>query len=269
MLKRWIAGSRLPFFLYLKWQRLQSPKIVAQTAKFWREARNRHAGRRGFVIGNGPSLRISDLAALENEITIASNKIYLAFDQVSWRPNYFSCADWIVWSKIQHEVPKRFKQPLLLSTFGLETFPQDGIMLRNLGLFHSGAEGFSFDSEKGQYGGYTVTYNNLQTAVHLGLNPIYLIGCDHYYQGEEDAKVEKALVAHSGRSNHFIANYRAPGEIVNMAPIREMNAAFECARRACHSAGIQILNATRGGHLDIFPRVDLDAVLADERRSAQ
>jgi hypothetical protein len=48
------------------------------------------------VIGNGPSLRPEDLDRLGSEITFASNKIYLVFDQIAWRPSYYSVCDPLV-----------------------------------------------------------------------------------------------------------------------------------------------------------------------------
>ena len=58
--------------------------------------RNCHAGRRAFVIANGPSLRVEDLDLLRNEITFASNKIFLAFDSTPWRPTYYFASDNLV-----------------------------------------------------------------------------------------------------------------------------------------------------------------------------
>ena len=37
-----------------------------------------HRGRRAVIVGNGPSLNVADLERLKDEITFASNKIYLA-----------------------------------------------------------------------------------------------------------------------------------------------------------------------------------------------
>jgi hypothetical protein len=57
-----------------------------------------------------------------------------------------------------------------------------------------------------------------------------------------------------------LPNYRSPGEVVNPAPIAEMTRSYERARRFGRSNGIEILNATRGGHLETFPRVAFDAL---------
>ena len=97
-------------------------------------------------------------------------------------------------------------------------------------------------------------------AVHLGLNPIYLIGCDHSYPGEVNVVHGQKVVAPT-TSSHFLPNYRQPGEIVNAAPIEVMNEAFQCAREYAESHGIRILNATRGGKLEVFERCDLDSLI--------
>ena len=80
-------------------QRIINPGLVKKSIEFWSENKNLYAGKRGFVICNGPSLKIADLDKLENEICIASNKIYLAFDQTKWRPNFLTIADKILWKK--------------------------------------------------------------------------------------------------------------------------------------------------------------------------
>jgi hypothetical protein len=48
------------------------------------------------VIGNGRSLKVEDLGRVRDEITFASNKGNLAFDETSWRPTYYSVSDVLV-----------------------------------------------------------------------------------------------------------------------------------------------------------------------------
>ena len=98
-----------------------------------------------------------------------------------------------------------------------------------------------------------MTYVNLQLAVHLGLNPIYLIGCDHYYSENPEATAMNPIEEESA-SNHFVKGYRHKGEIVNPAPINFLNFGYAHASAYAKREGIEIINATRGGHLEIFPR---------------
>jgi hypothetical protein len=116
----------------------------------------------------------------------------------------------------------------------------------------------SDDAVEGFHGGSTVTYENLQLAMHLGLNPIYLIGCDHYYRGESSVAQGQEVEAIS--INHFHPEYRSKGESVSPASIDLMTNSYEHARFFAEKNGYQIYNATRGGHLEVFERKDFDAI---------
>jgi len=236
-------------------------RICWRSNTYWRELHGKYRGRRGFVIGNGPSLRISDLTRLKDEVCIASNKVYLAYPETPWRPTLLTCADRLVWEKIRGEIHQHSDRIHLLSTLKVGPVKAEVVLIRNRCGFQGHRDGFATDILQGAFGGRTVTYTNLQIAAHLGLNPIYLIGCDHYYRGEAVARKEGEKVVHEGGMNHFVKNYRQPGEIVNSAPIEQMTAAFENAFRVASAAGIEIRNATRGGYLEAFPRVDLDHLL--------
>lgn len=260
-LRSYAHDSRLCYDMVWMGFRVFNPTLASSSIKWWRENHKRHAGRRGFVIGNGPSLKIADLDRLRGEVCIASNKIYLAYPQTEWRPDYVTCSDKIVWEKIQPDLPGRVAQIFFLSTMDPALASVPGVVFRHRGSFRADRQGFSLDSAEGQYGGRTVTYHNLQMAVHLGLNPIYLIGCDHYYQGEAGTDQRGVAIEHQGANNHFVPNYRQPGEKVNNAPIGEMTAAYEHAARVCAEKGIAVYNATRGGHLEAFPRCAFDEVI--------
>ena len=236
---------------------------------YFNSIRNIHQGRRGFVIGNGPSLKPSDLSKIRNEVSIASNLIYLIFDQTDWRPNYVTVVDRLVWDKL-HSIASRHYRSLIIAG-GLDPAKTDCLTYTMFSNGHAPSYSysassnsfdwpFSADLSKGVWGGSTVTYENLQLAVHLGLNPIYLIGCDHYYQGESSA-VEGVPVTHSVK-NHFSDAYRSVGEKVNPAPIGNMTRAYEIAQSFALSRGIEIVNATRGGYLEVFPRCDFDNIFS-------
>ena len=236
---------------------------VAMSADYWRSLKGIHAGRRGFVIGNGPSLTMADLECLKDELSIASNKIYLAFDQVQWRPSYYTICDNLVWLKLRDQIGRNINKvhiPAYLNGIPWRMRRQTNVWrtLSSQGRA-DGLRGFSDDAEVGLYGGGTVTYEYIQLAVHLGLNPIYIIGCDHYYSNEADVTQDEAIEVVDG-SNHFIKGYRKPGEKVNPAVFEVMNAAYQSARKYSDESGVEIYNATRAGHLEAFKRVDFDSL---------
>jgi hypothetical protein len=241
-------------------------KRVAKSRSYFASIKGKFAGQRGFVIGNGPSLKLADLEKIKDEVTLAANKVYLAFDKVSWRPNFVTVVDALVWSKVQNEIWNHHDAvlipsylPELAGAGGLaKTFKALGDASKPVGAGQKLP--FSDDLSIGAFGGYTVTYENLQLAVHLGLNPIYIIGCDHFYKGETKL-APNTPIATKDANNHFLPGYRAPGEIVNPATIDEMDASFLQARRFAESRGIRIINATRGGSLEVFERDDFDRIV--------
>jgi len=219
-----------------------------------------HQGRRGFVIGNGPSLAMEDLTRIENEISIASNLIYLAYGETPWRPSYVTVIDNLVWQKIAAETHFYYSIVIIPDNLSPEISRSITYQFRHIGHapFVSGKIAFSSDVNEGLFGGSSVTYTNLQLARHLGLNPVYLIGCDHYYKEVKDIK-EGIPVRHTSQ-NHFSEKYRAKGELVNPAPIENMTKSYQVAQRYCEESDFRIFNATRGGHLEVFPRVSLDEI---------
>ena len=231
---------------------------------YWQGLANKHAGQPCFVIGNGPSLKVSDLSRLKGFTTIASNKIFLAFEETDWRPSYYTIGDPILWEKISSEICGRFDfvhSPDYLTKKGnLDNFVTWRSLWPNE-LDVKEPSKFSANGAWGFFGGHTITFENLQFAAHLGCNPIYIIGCDHYYAGEKGVALDQ-VVAAGAACNHFHKDYRAEGEVVNSAPIERMNQAYRAARLFSDRSGVKIYNATRGGELEAFERVDLDEVLA-------
>lgn len=244
-------------------------KLLNVSCKYFDNTRGMYTGRRGFVIGNGPSLRIEDLNRLQGEICLAANKIYLAFNQTSWRPQFLTVADPLLLIKI-HNIIHRYFRAIHIPEYVMHVGCKCKLYVyRHLGNpNHPDAAYFSSNLGQGAFGGHTVTYDNLQLAAHLGLNPIYIIGCDHYYGGEVDVKPDCPV--HAGDvQNHFIDGYRQPGELVNPAPIAEMQLAYQCASAFCEQSGLKIFNATRGGFLDVFPRADFDSLFGGDGNETQ
>lgn len=232
---------------------------------YFQSLKNSQKGKRGFVIGNGPSLKLPDLECLQDEVTIASNKIYLAFDQVKWRPSYYTVVDPIVWSKIYDIAPMHFKRIHIPQRLARQNRTPECMVWRERGRAGNvplPSPHFSTNFSQGVYAGATVTVENIQLAFHLGLNPIYIIGCDHFYSGEENVRKDQAIET-SGQNNHFIKNYREKGEVVNPAPIEIMNQAYAEMSKFSAQSDTKILNATRGGYLDQFKRVRFDSLFQD------
>jgi uncharacterized Rossmann fold enzyme len=247
---------------------------VPTNSQQWRirQLRNRHRGRRAFILGNGPSLHIADLGRLHGEITFASNKIYLAFDQTSWRPTYYSVYDLLVAENNREVIQSlnlvhihgSFVRPILGMDRGY-LYIED---LPNRMDLSPPVFGFSENMFIGAYGGYSVIYLQLQLAYYMGIRQIYLMGVDFSFnvpasiQTESVTELGEQVLRSANEVNHFHPDYRKPGESWTMPKLEYQRQAFAQARQALENAGGALYNASRRTELDVLDRVDFDEVLA-------
>lgn len=89
----------------------------------------------------------------------------------------------------------------------------------------------------------------IQIAVYMGFNPLYLIGCDLNYRSDTERDL-----------NHAAPYIRpANGDAAANNPVHIQ--AHEISLAACKARGVEIYNATEGGALDVYERVDLMELL--------
>ncbi len=226
--------------------------------RYWKSLKGKYNNQIGFVIGNGPSLKINDLTEIYKGkyISIASNKIYLAFNQTLWRPTIYTVTDGLIWTNINNKLDKFFNVIHINKNLNNK---KNTILTR----YWTSLPPFSFSSDisKGINGGYSVTFENLQIAIYMGLNPIYLIGCDHSYVNDKNDVSGEVECNSDIDKNHFILNYTEKGEIVDYAPIDKVTKSFLIAREYAENNEIQVFNATRGGKLEVFPRIKFDEIM--------
>ena len=262
--RRWLAFGH----------RCLNARGIALTANDRRIAalKDIHHGRRCFIIGNGPSLRIEDLARLKDEITFACNKIYLAFDQTPWRPTYYSVLDVLVaehnWAAISALKLRKIFHEAVRPYFKDAT---DVIWLKGLAMPRVAGDyqgEFSTSVLNGVYGGWTVLYPQIQLAFFMGIREIYFIGLDFSFDipkstGRTCRSGE--ILEHQGETNHFHPDYRKPGETWTVPLLDLQYKAFSAADRTFKKHGGRIFNASRNTALDIFPTVNFDDII--NRRS--
>ncbi len=229
--------------------------------------RNKHLGKRCFIIGNGPSLTAEDLDKLRFEYTFASNKIYLLFDKTMWRPTYYSCEDTLVVEQFADEILNIEKTTKIFPTHFLHFIERnDRCHFIDLHYDNNLVENdaweernFSCDLSRGIHWGSTITYSMMQMAAAMGFKEIYLLGLDHQYVLPKK-QVHNFYIA-EGETNHFCKEYRVPGEKWHAPRLKVLERSYAYAKEACHNVGITIYNASRKSALDIFEKVNLDDIL--------
>ncbi len=210
--------------------------------------------KRCFIVGSGPSLTIQQLETIKNEVSFGANRIYKLFNRTNWRPKYYVIQD--AYDPTPKENYKKLRvEHLFVSDY---YWRENGMLNKKAICFHTFRNirqkkeiMFSEDIANIIYTASTVTYTMIQIAVYLGFKEIYLIGMDHTYANETNDKGE--VVSKKNIKSHVFEDER-PNEVV--ANISYMEEAYNTARKYCDKNGIKIYNATIGGKLEVFERVD-------------
>lgn len=226
-----------------------------------------HVGQRCFVIGNGPSLTTDDLEALAGEVTFGSNRIYALFGKTSWRPTYYVAVDREFIAQEAASIPEMGLAEAFVNLTPASSALRDTprvTMLNKRPRYYSvhkyTTDNIFYSREPWRCvaEGYTVTYTCLQLALYMGFSDIYLIGMDHTYTHWVDG--EGRLHVQEGVEDHC---YDDPvGALINPQYKEGVEFAYRVARYHAEDRGVRIVNATRGGALEVFEREDLDDVLA-------
>ena len=242
---------------------IRLPDLPAATLHPWRrESRKRlaalkdiHTGERCFIIGNGPSLRATGLKKLRNEFTFGLNRIYLLFPELGFTTTYFLSMNDLVIEQCAAEIlalpiPKfltwrsrRFLSPTQDTHFLYTTY--------------TGPK-FACDAAGRLWEGATVTYVALQLAYHMGFEKVILIGVDHNFVTKGDAN--KTITSQGDDPNHFDPNYFGKGFKWQLPDLETSERAYRMAKAAYEADGREVLDATIGGKLTVFPKVDYDGL---------
>lgn len=227
--------------------------------------KNVYAGKRCFLLGNGPSLKVQDIDRLfqNNDICFAANKIYLIFDQTLWRPDFYFFIDDSFLESSQYHVSQMTDIKKILPK-GITTekniyFPNSIYYNLRWKKFHNDNPEFSSNPLDIIYWGSTVIYSMIQFAVYMGFRSIYLLGVDADYSVFQE-KPSDDLIVTDGVNSHFDVNYYQKGELHYPPNVQRHLKAYSAALQYCEKGGYKIMNASKGGKLEIFDRVDFDSL---------
>jgi hypothetical protein len=239
---------------------------------------NRHWGQRAWIIGNGPSLRGMDLSPLANEYTFGSNRVYLGFDEFGFHTTYLSAsARWII--RQFGEEMSQTKSQVFMSHLYARQHPElphtvTTFLSRRRACFGTHPLLWGF------HDGGTVTYTSMQLAFYLGFTEVILIGVDHSFvetgtaaaevmpQADDDPR-PATVVSGGDDPNHFLPNYFGKGVKWTLPAWQQMESSYAMARDQYAAAGRIIVDATVGGKLTIFPKVDYMDVISPPSTQAR
>ena len=234
--------------------------------------RDRHRGQRCFVIGNGPSLKHQDLSRLSDEVTFGVNAFYqhpLARDRRL--PTYYFLSDPSYFDgSIDLEEFSHLQKAIGPTPIFLPHYAKDFITstraLPAEQLYYLATCGGLEDRWRARPdltrtipGAQTVVQLAILAAMYMGCSPIYLLGLDHdwlahggqhlnfYSEGSPDEQPEGNLPGWTYRTM--------------MEAMLTMWDIYEMLLRIANAEGIEIINATHGGFLDIFKRQSYESIV--------
>jgi hypothetical protein len=230
-----------------------------------------HPGGLGrcFVIGNGPSLAHTNLDLLENEVTFGCNRITKIYPHTKMRVKHYVRSEGM--ELLNFPDPNVWAEDVLyhLNDPQCHTWVNPYFRIKLAGI----NEGKEWHNEKpgminwiGACAHYLTHYDQdscpvtwhlpnfcsygssvtvaIQIAVSLGYGPIYLIGCDLGYKDDQP--------------NHFTPDYEKGYEKM-LRPARYANTDTIMGHIiAKRSSPVRIYNATIGGSLEVYERVDYE-----------
>lgn len=227
--------------------------------------RHIHRGERCFILGNGPSLKRTDLSKLPSEFTFGMNRIYLLFPDLGFSTTYFLSVNDLVIEQCAPDIlalgmPKflswRSHAYIRHALGDREQLPADP----PLSFLHTTYTGprFARDASHRLWEGATVTYVAMQLAYHMGFSQVILIGVDHSFSTQ--GKPNTTIISQGDDADHFDSQYFGKGFRWQLPDLETSERAYRMARSNFASAGREILDATVGGKLDVFPKVDYDSL---------
>ena len=239
-----------------------------------------YKGKRAFILGNGPSINQQDLTLLRDEITFVANWFinHKRFRRIN--PKFYCVSSHEMfggWGKtpdLNADFARLVSEKQTEQTFFFSN--RFASYMRELGLVpENRLRSLIFDRPKfviDEIGtqnyelnrcmddGYTVLLTFcVPLCVHFGITDIYLLGCDCDY-GLTAPSDPKAYFyrpeQHTSATTSFDSLVRiwTPG-----GPIFQT---YEIVAREAEMRGTRMWNATRGGRLELLPRVEYESLVS-------
>jgi hypothetical protein len=237
-----------------------------------------HAGRRCFIIGNGPSLRQQDLAPLQDEITFVTNFFPLHPQCSLIGPTYYCVSDSGFFRRETGFHPELYRILARTARSAAKFFPvrfrpvierngqftDHAVYYIDHELSRETADGFPVHTNLfGEtYGGYSVVIDYcLPLACFMGIREIYLLGCDCDYGISDDGGQQERRYFYEPERHTLPA---PPPAWMKRCWGRDGLAfkAYEKMNDTLQAKGCRIYNATAGGLLEVFPRVRYEDLVA-------
>lgn len=232
--------------------------ISAGKYEYIKEWKNIHKGEKCFIVATGPSLTFDDLDKIADSgiYSFGMNSCALCLDKTKWIPDMLGVQDEYVYAKIENVLLKeangKLKDKVWVSDIVHSLCPSSR-KFKSFALHFldhkynpkkTGEIKFSDDCYSVIYDNYSIIFSIMQLAVYMGFKEIYLLGTDcNYNQAKQN----------------FIDNGTTdPNRGILGNKLIYTHSLF---RKFADAHGVKVVNCTRGGMLEEYPRMALEEVL--------
>ncbi len=241
-----------------------------------RELKDIHAGKRCFILGNGPSIAKEDLTPLKNEICFGVSNFYKHPSYGIIRPRYH-CVPTIGDHRSEHDILAWFGEmhAQTLDATLLLSFRQKSTVLSH-GLFPGRSTYFflmeavrpAHDSRVNDITGNMLSPQSVPVmcliiALYMGCKEIYLLGIDHdylrtgnyqYFFPRKEMLFQDPSVSPDGTL--------ATSKLQDFFTSQKLWQQYILLNSVARRRGAKIINISQGSYLDVFPMDTLSNILA-------
>lgn len=226
-----------------------------------RTLKNLHKGETCFIVGNGPSVNDLDTSLLVGQDILTVNGMVESplFDQLS--PKFYCLIDRNVFKKYSVQIKNKINENPY-TTFILHRKLRNEVGDLNNVFYVYGtklpvSKKLNIDLAANFNAYINIVPNCIAIAIYLGYKEIVLLGCDfnffavnknlHFYENKKNVHRKESLF-----QSLFGASIACQQ--------------FEYLYQYAKEKDINIINATTGSLLDVFPQRDLEIILKEKKR---
>ncbi|WIW71089.1 hypothetical protein [Anaerosinus gibii] len=238
---------------------------------------NVHKGQRCFILCTGPSIKEQNLKVLKNEIVFSVSDGYLCRDYADISPKYHCSVQFTYMDEFDEQVALERLKTMEQKVTSKELFfnISERCLIEKHHLFQNKNVNYVclekiFEQDRKKIYSIeniipsvkSVPIMVLMIAMYMGFKEIFLIGTEHD-AGLVKEKYEHAFKESSNRfySKHISKNNVLLAKKVDIVKSRaELFHQYACLNKIASYNEVKIYNATNGGILDEFERVEFDRI---------
>lgn len=265
-----LVRTRVHLETKVNWCDLNTKRLLQSNAAL----QYRHRGARAFVIGTGPSIATQNLMPLGSEVTYTMSGFWKHEATSSWQPTYYCFADPLFFdgSAAMGRFFRKLQERVHDTTYILPNTASAAVARKELisgsKIHYVSLQGRLADTVVSRIdftqpipGVMSVAQLAIMSAIYMGCSPIVLLGLDHDWLSKRGMDRHfysgKTIEGHSeAHGNLDQIPYKT--DLQNVLWLWE---GYEALARIARNHGCEIVNATAGGFLDVYPRVKYEEMI--------